>query len=274
MNSQRLPQKAVEKLNLQVTTASTPKNEDTLEQAISSEGKPSKRYRGICSVCKQPKPGRGEKCWSCYSKERKLTVRLRCLNCGKGYEIHQYERTKQLKREVKETFCSDKCSCQYRAKEQRKRECPICKGYPPRGKKYCSVECKKKGAKRAKTLKDIPCAHCNTLFTPKSKRSTYCSRSCANKAHAERMTGAGNSHFKDGTSYTKEFQDSRAPILERDNFQCQMCGEAEVKNQTKRYKGVSNLHIHHIDHNPQNNDYTNLITLCITCHIRHHKTKK
>ena len=54
-------------------------------------------------------------------------------------------------------------------------------------------------------------------------------------------------------------KNSRKIILERDNFTCQYCRKRE-------YYFKSSLHIHHIDYNPNNNDFDNLITLCPRCH--------
>lgn len=48
-------------------------------------------------------------------------------------------------------------------------------------------------------------------------------------------------------------------ILKRDDNTCQKCGEA------------TDLIIHHIDNDDNNNEFTNLITLCNKCHLRLHK---
>ena len=39
---------------------------------------------------------------------------------------------------------------------------------------------------------------------------------------------------------------------------CETCGTTE------------NLHVHHVDHNPRNNDPSNLQTLCASCHLKLH----
>lgn len=39
---------------------------------------------------------------------------------------------------------------------------------------------------------------------------------------------------------------------------CQVCGTTE------------RLHVHHIDRNPENNETTNLATLCASCHLKLH----
>ena len=42
------------------------------------------------------------------------------------------------------------------------------------------------------------------------------------------------------------------------------------KSQCRVCLATSRLHIHHLDHNVRNNELSNLMTLCVTCHNRHH----
>lgn len=59
--------------------------------------------------------------------------------------------------------------------------------------------------------------------------------------------------------YGGEFTDElKKEIRLRDKFECQLCN--------KKRSAV----VHHIDHNKLNNNKTNLITLCRSCHSRHH----
>ena len=51
----------------------------------------------------------------------------------------------------------------------------------------------------------------------------------------------------------------RRRILDRDEFRCTRCG---------RY-GI--LEVHHVDHDPTNNDPGNLVTRCKGCHIDEHR---
>jgi len=51
----------------------------------------------------------------------------------------------------------------------------------------------------------------------------------------------------------------RNSILDRDNFNCRMCTEE------------NNLHVHHIDYCRSNNESSNLVTLCRTCHSAIHR---
>ena len=70
----------------------------------------------------------------------------------------------------------------------------------------------------------------------------------------------GNPNWNGGKSF-EPYPDSwnkkfKTVIRQRDYFQCAFCGPVEIK-----------LHVHHIDHEKQNNDPENLITLCVSCHI-------
>jgi len=62
-------------------------------------------------------------------------------------------------------------------------------------------------------------------------------------------------HFRN-----KHFGGNYEDVLSRDNNQCQMCGSKKIL-------------IHHIDENRDNNEITNLITLCRECHPKIHYSK-
>lgn len=54
----------------------------------------------------------------------------------------------------------------------------------------------------------------------------------------------------------------RRAIRERDNYTCQVCGKEYPPN------GGRKFHVHHIDYNKKNCNPENLITLCISCHMK------
>ena len=54
----------------------------------------------------------------------------------------------------------------------------------------------------------------------------------------------------------------RWSILDRDKNKCQWCG------------GEEKLEVHHFDLNPNNNEISNLKTLCFKCHKKVHKLEK
>ena len=56
----------------------------------------------------------------------------------------------------------------------------------------------------------------------------------------------------------RSWKEVRDTILERDGHRCAVCG------------GEGDLHIHHVDCDPTNDDPGNLVTLCGICHARVH----
>jgi hypothetical protein len=75
------------------------------------------------------------------------------------------------------------------------------------------------------------------------------------------MRGAGNSHYKDGTSYANWFRQMHPIVRKRDKHACATCA-----------RKTAELIVHYIDHAPWHNEVTNLITLCETCRMIHHKS--
>jgi 5-methylcytosine-specific restriction endonuclease McrA len=62
----------------------------------------------------------------------------------------------------------------------------------------------------------------------------------------------------------QNYSGMRTPVLERDGYQCTKCGRTE------------SLLVHHKDgkgrgHKKPNNSMSNLTTLCMRCHINHHR---
>lgn len=72
-----------------------------------------------------------------------------------------------------------------------------------------------------------------------------------------------------GTEYPEEFNRRlKKFIWDRDNNMCQICGKLVSKRGTVG-------HVHHIDGHKENNEYDNLILLCIHCHAKiHHGAEK
>jgi hypothetical protein len=76
--------------------------------------------------------------------------------------------------------------------------------------------------------------------------------------------GTANPNYKHGMGmsiYPRAFYKARPKIIQRDGG-CVICG-------TKL-----NLCVHHKDCNPKNNKHENLITVCATHHIIHHKSSQ
>jgi len=122
------------------------------------------------------------------------------------------------------------------------------------------------------------CIDCNKEIDYSAKRCKKCARQ--GKLHPmfgkerqdsrKRMLGnkLGFIHGKGYEPYTKDFTEQlKESIRARDNYQCQGedCSTTEEEHLIV-YGRV--LEIHHIDHNKQNCDKSNLITLCKQCNIK------
>lgn len=121
------------------------------------------------------------------------------------------------------------------------------------------------------------CIVCKKPFdvVPSLEWRRCCSNKCAGKLQSERVkgqkhpmwgkTGSESPSWIDGRSYfryPREFfkiRDSR-DIHRRDGYCCQLCGLPEIEE-----IGGNHLSIHHIDGNRYNNNFSNLITLCVVC---------
>jgi len=68
----------------------------------------------------------------------------------------------------------------------------------------------------------------------------------------------GICRYPDPLGWTKTFKEQ---IRQRDNYKCQICGCPEVEMYRK-------LDVHHIDYDRENLIPDNLISLCLSCHIK------
>ena len=87
--------------------------------------------------------------------------------------------------------------------------------------------------------------------------------------------GENNPNWKGGLSfqpYSPEFNKTlKEQIRKRDIYTCQLCGYLQTQHIEKYSKS---LIVHHIDFDKQNNNYWNLILLCLSCHLKsHHKNE-
>jgi len=85
--------------------------------------------------------------------------------------------------------------------------------------------------------------------------------------NSKRWKGEGNPNWNGGTS--KERHDwifkkiISKQIRERDNYTCQLCGKIDYID----------LNVHHIDYNKHNNSFSNLISLCRSCHTKTNRNR-
>ncbi len=94
-----------------------------------------------------------------------------------------------------------------------------------------------------------------------------CSRQCFEKKHSVEMSGSRNPAYKDGQCRLKRcyrgigWEASRKACYERDNYICQKCGIDCKENRPQAH------HIFpYIDGGT--NDLSNLMTLCVKCHMK------
>ena len=157
--------------------------------------------------------------------------------------------------------------------------------------KYCSDKCRTRSEtistrnriRSERVVITSTCEYCLCEFIPKPQTpyQKYCSViPCQRKAALKRKRDSGvnrnSSYFREykkkNADFIREINDTyhnkvrfggnKYVVLERDEYKCTKCGRTK------------NIIIHHLDEsgntdNP-NNDPNNLITLCRSCHMKHH----
>lgn len=188
-------------------------------------------------------------------------VHVKCGACEKPFTLPGWDHAKKVRRGTEKFYCSLTCAGRGYSTRKVVRLCERC-GDPTgnQQRRFCPP-CLPIRRQARRKLVDRACPYCGVVFTPKSSRTTYCSRACANWAHSDRMVGRGNSRYRDGTSYALWFKLMRPLIIERDGG-CVVCGNTERP------------FIHHINEDPRNNTPENLVTMCGTHHIVHHKSNQ
>lgn len=176
-----------------------------------------------------------------------MKIKKNCLTCGKEFEVYKsLDRTK---------YCSRECY-------HRSNDCKIKKGFIPWNKGTNGlIVAWNKGIKMSEEQKrKMSESHKGIPNKSKGKKRPHCS---------------GENHWnwiEDRTQIKKywtdrnnpEYKQWRRKILERDNYQCKVCGE----KYTKEHKLV----VHHIlswkDYQEERYNINNGITLCQAHHPR------
>ena len=118
---------------------------------------------------------------------------------------------------------------------------------------FCSISCSNRNRH---PVSHTSCAFCRKIFVAKNwrKASIFCSKVCFNKSgiRSLKKLREKNPNFTDG-----KFSYRRYAFRELPNY-CANC------------KSEKKLDAHHIDSDRKNNDLSNLIILCHSCHMKYH----
>jgi len=173
-----------------------------------------------------------------------------CEQCGKEYKTNWC----WLKRQ-KHHFCSKLCANKYRSINLVGKNNPNYKG------SFRETNCKNCGKSFGFYISE-------RLFRP----TLFCSRKCVddwrNKNNLYGFKLEKHWNWQGGKSfelYPIEFSKMREFIREKYKRICQLCGKAEGKRK---------LDVHHIDYNKKHCEKSNLIPLCLSCHIKTNVRRK
>lgn len=164
----------------------------------------------------------------------------KCPVCSKEFK-RKYSRAKQ-----RQIYCSKKC--RYIDAPKFVCKCKTCNKtfnvtHLQKNKEYCSLAC----------IQRHPCQLCGEIIkgrkTFQSKEKKYCSRKCASFVNA--TLRSSKKYVPLGFSET---------IKKYGKLICERC----------KIDDENVLCVHHIDNNRQNNDISNLETLCANCHHKEH----
>ena len=219
---------------------------------------------------------------NCYNESRAASKTLNCENCGKEFTAYLSEIKKGRR------FCSIDCNAQWQSVNvrganhprfaQEEKKCKLC------GKRFhitqsrelngegifCSAKCYHKWSKgenarlwnggKSYLQKCKWCGKPFYIWPSRKNRRRFCSYSCTKQWRSEKLSseiGENSRNWQGGISfdpYPPEFNKPlRRRIRKRDQYICAICGN----------KGKS---VHHIDYDKTNNNVSNLITLCKSCH--------
>jgi hypothetical protein len=205
----------------------------------------------------------------CYSQWRSETITGKNHPSWEGGKVvvecewcdKQHKRHKSVVQKTERVFCDQNCQGKWRVENQTMQG----KNHP------------------AYSQRESECKYCgNTVMKSKSKakREKFCSRECYHNYYSETYVGEDNIHWKEDSkelAYGGGWRRKRRKRLERDSYECVVCGKSNA--QEKADTGMA-LNVHHIekarnflqDDGSINKEMAhrmeNLITLCNSCHTR------
>ncbi len=172
-------------------------------------------------------------------------------------------------------FCSKSCSASFNNKNKKETYSKTCKSkcnfcdkeydvlkYRLSISKYCSARCAAKH-RRGKYI-SINCDYCKNIFEIKEKKlhlsvNHFCNNDCKMEFYKANPHIRGIFAGHNGKSVKSNYRNIAFNLLEH---RCHIC-------KYDRFEDV--LQVHHIDHNRKNNDISNLVIVCPTCHSEIHK---
>lgn len=125
----------------------------------------------------------------------------------------------------------------------------------------CSKKCRYILTGQKMRIREIRiCPECGSEFsTYPSSQKKLCSKECRTIYMSQLFSGEGNPNWIETKNLHPGNKKSlRLHIKLRDEI-CQSCG------------ATMQLHVHHIDCDPRNNEHSNLLLLCKPCHAEHHR---
>ena len=104
------------------------------------------------------------------------------------------------------------------------------------------------------------CLNCGKEISYRAKKCKFHIMKGKPWSEARRKSQKPNPFIMNNKKYHPNWNEIRKQIYKRDNWVCQECGE-KCHNEIK-------IQCHHIDYDINNNNLTNLITLCNSCHFK------
>lgn len=166
----------------------------------------------------------------------------KCSICNKIFSYSQYPSTEKQSPKV---TCSKSCAYSLRSKRLLGRYIP---------NTYNEKDLSK--------WKTFHCKYCNKPFSDgQTTKRIFCSISCKSKWQKENLLGRKNPNWKP-LDQRKPFRSVNKKLRKdiiRERTNCEYC------------KSTKSLQIHHKDRNRGNNNSSNILLLCKSCHAKEHE---
>lgn len=191
-------------------------------------------------------------------------IKIKCDTCGIEFEKYKSKLGKN-------NFCCRDCYLKFHSKGVPECTCEICgkkfKGNKYNANKFCSRDCYNEFHKIKNKERTCPC--CKKFFTARTSKDKYCSQECHLKVLHSKIKGENHWNWQGGITpenekirNSSEYKEWRIKVYQKDNYQCQMCGNKDELNAH---------HIYAFKYYPELRfDINNGLTLCKKCHNKLH----